>query len=148
MEYTPRSRKFVVLFKKMLIGEISDKTQLSRDTIRFYEKKGLIKVAQSNSEFNNYKNYSEENLKHLMLIKKAKKFGFTLNEINEILNLFQAKKANCSTMRNKITSKIQDIDLRIRELENMKSLILSQVKDASFKCGNKQNKNNCLVFEN
>lgn len=132
----------------MLIGEISIKTQLSRDTIRFYEKKGLIKVAQSNSEFNNYKNYSEENLKKLMLIKKAKKFGFTLNEIKEILNLFQMNEANCSTMRNKITTKIQDIDLRIRELENMKALILSQVKNASSKCGNKQEKSNCLVFEN
>ena len=57
----------------MLIGELSKKAQLSRDTIRFYEKKGLIKAKPSASEYNTYKNYTEENLQRILLIKKAKR---------------------------------------------------------------------------
>jgi len=78
---------------------------LSRDTIRFYEKKGLIEVDQNTSEFNNYKNYSEKNLQYLMLIKKAKHFGFTLNEISEILDLIKVNKANCSIIHSKVITK-------------------------------------------
>ena len=55
----------------MLIGEICKKTELSRDTIRFYEKKGLIKVKQTESEFNNYKDYTEQNLRRLLLIRAS-----------------------------------------------------------------------------
>ena len=51
------------------------------DTIRFYEKKGLINPQPPTSEFNTYKNYTEGNLRRLALIKKAKMFGFTLNEV-------------------------------------------------------------------
>ena len=77
----------------MLIGEISKKTELSRDTIRFYEKRGLIKVESSVSEFNNYKEYTEDTLRRLLLIKKTKRFGFTLNEISELLELVDLNKA-------------------------------------------------------
>lgn len=130
----------------MLIGEISQLSQLSRDTIRFYEKRGLIKVGHSTSEFNNYKNYSAENLEQLLLIKKAKNFGFTLNEISEILHLFQTNEASCSTMTEKITKKINDINRKIQELEEMKELILFQVKNVSSKCNSSQENKNCSVF--
>ncbi|WP_374759669.1 MerR family DNA-binding transcriptional regulator [Dyadobacter chenhuakuii] len=43
----------------MLIGELSKQTDLSRDTIRFYEKQGLIAVGRKERRFNNYKEYSE-----------------------------------------------------------------------------------------
>jgi len=130
----------------MLIGQISHLSQLSRDTIRFYEKKGLIQVEHSTSEFNNYKNYSDENLEQLILIKKAKNFGFTLNEISEILHLFKMKQANCSTMKEKITNKIEDIDRKIQELKEMKELILSQAKSLSGACNASNEKSNCSVF--
>ncbi len=127
----------------MLIGEISKKTQLSRDTIRFYEKKGLIKARHANSEFNNYKNYTEENLQRLMLIKKAKKIGFTLNEIAEILDLIKINKASCSTFRKKVMAKIEDIDKKIQELEEMKLLISKRIQDALINCKNEQENGNC-----
>ena len=53
----------------MLIGELSKACGLSRDTIRFYEKHGLIAVGKRERRFNNYKEYSEETLKRLLSIK-------------------------------------------------------------------------------
>ena len=127
----------------MLIGELSKKTQLSRDTIRFYEKKGLITAGKSISKYNNYKNYTDENLQQLMLIKRGKKFGFTLNEMAEILDLTKNDQASCSILREKIITKIDDIDKKIKALEEMKSTILLQLKDDAGNCQNNYDRKNC-----
>jgi DNA-binding transcriptional MerR regulator len=64
----------------MLVGELAQRTNLSRDTIRFYEKLQLIKpLIRSNG----YKDYTEQNLQQLKLIQSAKKLGFTLTEIKQ-----------------------------------------------------------------
>ncbi len=127
----------------MLVGEISKKTVLSRDTIRFYEKKGLIKVNRTDSDWNNYKNYNEKTLGKLLLIKKAKGFGFTLNEIAEILDLFEMNIANCSTMSTKVNEKLTEIDKKIKELKDMKKMIFDKFDDAQNNCVSISENANC-----
>lgn len=127
----------------MLIGELSKQTQLSRDTIRFYEKRGLIKALPSTSEFNTYKNYTEKNLSTLMWIKKAKGFGFTLNEIAELLELVDNNEANCSILREKVIDKVADIDMKIQELTNMKASINKRLQEAQISCKSVEEKSNC-----
>lgn len=134
----------------MRIGEISSKSGLTKDTIRFYEKKGLITVNRSNSEWNNYKEYSNENLDRLFLIKKAKEFGFTLNETAEILELFELNSASCSELSTKMHSKISQIELKIQELINMKKMIINRVIEFSEGCDTINENGNCknINFEN
>jgi DNA-binding transcriptional MerR regulator len=74
----------------MLIGELSRKSGLSRDTIRFYEKLGLIRLGRRQRRANNYKEYPPEVLRRLLSINQLKEFGFTLAEIAEILDLLEA----------------------------------------------------------
>ena len=148
MEYRQRSSKFVTLFKKkMLIGEISKQTDLTKDTIRFYEKKGLLEVERSKSDFNNYKHYTSEHLKRLQLIKKAKRFGFTLNEISELLQLFDYRNANCSFLQEKVNRKLIDIDKRIQELKEIKNLILTEIQKAQIDCQSNTEDDNCKILE-
>ncbi|MBL4656588.1 MAG: MerR family transcriptional regulator [Flavobacteriales bacterium] len=130
----------------MLIGEISKKTSLSRDTIRFYEKKGLIKVDRTDSEWNNYKDYSVETLKELLLIKKTKGFGFTLNEIAELMELFKMDAASCNVMSVKIKEKLSDIDKKIKELKDMKKMIFDKMNEARNNCMPKSENDNCQFF--
>ncbi|MBL4578329.1 MAG: MerR family transcriptional regulator [Flavobacteriales bacterium] len=130
----------------MLIGEISKRTSLSRDTIRFYEKKGLIQVDRTDSEWNNYKNYSVETLNQLLLIKRAKGFGFTLNEISELMELFEMDKASCDTLSVKIKEKLGDIDKKIEELKNMKKMIFDKMLEAQNNCMPISEKGNCQNF--
>jgi len=118
----------------MLIGEIVSKTSLSRDTIRFYEKKGLIKVSRTESEWNNYKDYNEETVDRLFLIKKAKGFGFTLNEIAEILEMFDLNQATCEVMAIKVKEKLSAIDEKINDLNEMKSMIINKIKNVGGEC--------------
>ena len=130
----------------MLIGEIAKKTSLSRDTIRFYEKKRLIKVDRSDSEWNNYKNYDTETLNQLLLIKKAKGFGFTLNEISELMELFEMDAASCDVMSVKINKKLNDIDKKIKELRDMKKMIFDKMIEAQDSCSPKSETDNCQIF--
>ena len=131
----------------MLIGEISNRTGLSRDTIRFYEKKGLIKVSRTDSEWNNYKNYNARNLNRLILIKKAKGFGFTLNEICEILELYEIDSASCSTLLTKVNKKIAEIDKKIKQLQDVKKMIIDKVSDASNNCQSISENENCTSLK-
>jgi len=127
----------------MLIGEICKKTDLSRDTIRFYEKKGLLQVDRSKSEYNNYKEYTNEHVETLILIKKAKRFGFTLTEIGSLLELVNNNLATCTTLRMMVKDKILDIDKRIADLIDMKNLILASLSSAEETCLTNTESNYC-----
>ncbi len=130
----------------MLIGEIAKKAGLSRDTIRFYEKQGLIETDRSYSKWNNYKNYNENTLDKLLLIKKTKGFGFTLKEIGEILDLFEMKKASCSTISTKVVGKLEEIDRKIKELQDVKKLIADNMAIAKKTCTSISENTNCQAL--
>jgi len=130
----------------MLIGEISKKANLSRDTIRFYEKKELIKVHRTDSEWNNYKNYTEETLQKLLMIKRIKSFGFTLKETSEILDMIGLGMANCSVISKKVNEKIDSINQKIKELEKVKEMIYDRVDTVKWECKSKVNGENCQVL--
>ena len=129
----------------MLIGEIVTKSGLSRDTIRFYEKKGLINVERTDTYSNNYKFYNDEVLNKLLLIKKAKSFGFTLNEVAEIIEMFDVNEATCEVMEAKVKQKLDDIEKKIQSLNDMKKIILARMNEAQSKCALVSN-NNCQIL--
>lgn len=104
----------------MLIGEVSSKTGLSRDTIRFYEKKGLIEIGGKERRDNGYKEYSNDTLMRLKSIKLMKGFGFTLNEISDLLDLMVVNEATCTNVESLAREKIEIIKKKISELEQIK----------------------------
>lgn len=122
----------------MLIGELSEKTGFSKDTIRFYEKKKLIEVDNKERRNNNYKEYSNKVLERLILIKVLKKLDFTLNEIISLLEFWEGNKNSCDILVDKIHNKMLFIDNEINALNNVKS-ILNDVLDS---CNNKCNFDN------
>ena len=126
----------------MLIGEIVSKTGFTKDTIRFYEKRGIIKVNRSDSEWNNYKNYSAENLEQLLLIKRAKGFGFTLNEIAELLGLVEKNEATCDVLLSRVECKLEEIDRKIEELKSFKQMIIGMI-GSNDNCEPRIDQSNC-----
>jgi len=69
----------------MTIGRAANAAGVSIDTIRFYERQGLLAIPQRS--FSGYRNYSEDALDRLRFIGDAKRLGFTLREIKELLSL-------------------------------------------------------------
>jgi DNA-binding transcriptional MerR regulator len=104
----------------MLIGELSEKTGLSRDTIRFYEKKGLIEVPKKLRRENNYKEYTETVLNKLNLIIKVKELGFTLNEIDTFFELWKEEDASCENLVFTLENKVNQVDLQLDSLRQLK----------------------------
>ncbi len=107
----------------MLIGELSKKSGFSRDTIRFYEKNGLIELSKESRFDNNYKDYSDRILSRLNVIKKIKDMGFTLLEIKAMIELFEAGVLEQERGRKYIERKIKKIDEKIEELKNIRQTL-------------------------
>ena len=68
----------------MRIGELAKRTGLTRDTIRFYEKHGLIESRASTAQSNNYRDYAEEAAERLVMISEARSIGFTVAELQTL----------------------------------------------------------------
>lgn len=112
----------------MLIGELSKRTGFSHDTIRFYEKKGLIEVNRKERRDNNYKEYPESVFEKLMLIKTTKELGFTLNEIDDFIKAWGVEDASCGTLTHHISDKINRVDEQIKILHAIKSKLTKSLE--------------------
>ena len=118
----------------MQIGEISKRTGFSRDTIRWYEKIGLIRLDKKSRSENNYRNYDQRTLDKLIFIKQIKSFGFTLKEIADLLFLEEMRELKCSSVSEIIDLKLNKIDQKITELQNLKSKLIKGKKGCSGNC--------------
>ncbi len=130
----------------MLIGELSAKTGLSRDTIRFYEKQGLIALGRKQRRDNNYKEYSDDVLERLQTIKQLKNFGFTLNESAEVLDMIEVKEATCDNVSDMIDKKVQLLDAKIMDMLALRNQLVNGVKKC-VDCSNPANsEENCPIL--
>ena len=68
----------------LTIGKLAKEVNIGVETVRYYQRKGLIDVPNKTE---GYRKYSQEDLRRLKFIKEAQKAGFTLNEIKELLEL-------------------------------------------------------------
>jgi DNA-binding transcriptional MerR regulator len=105
----------------MLIGELCQKTDMTKDTIRFYEKVGLLSNVPRKD--NGYKDYTQTHAEQLNLLKHAKELGFTLNEIKELARLLFSNKLTPSEMNTFLKNKEQQIDNKVKKLLDFKQRI-------------------------
>lgn len=132
----------------MLIGELSVKTGLSRDTIRFYEKQGLIEIERKQRRKNNYKEYGEPILDRLNMIKRIKNFGFTLNETLELLTLIDLNAATCDEVSNRVDEKVIIIENKISDLLNLRKQLINSVQTCRTCCPPSSVDENCpIIFQ-
>lgn len=115
----------------MLIGELSKRSGFSRDTIRYYEKIGLIELPAARRE-HNYKDYPEEVLQQLNAIRKYKELGYTLEEIRELLVLQSIKVLDIARMLAITERKIMGVDTELERLHNIR-LKLGRQKQSLLK---------------
>jgi MerR family copper efflux transcriptional regulator len=101
----------------MQIGAIAEATGISRDTLRFYEKRGLLR-ARRNS--NGYRDYPPEAVDWLRYIRTAQSLGFSLAEIEADLPLLSAQDASAETLRAALSAKLDEIDRRIAGLQELR----------------------------
>jgi len=101
----------------LTIGELAKQSNLHVETLRYYERRGLI--PKPPRTVSNYRMYSSENLRRVEFIKQAQGLGFSLEEIKKLLALRASPRAKCADVRNYAIHKIEDIQERIRSLTRM-----------------------------
>jgi DNA-binding transcriptional MerR regulator len=108
-----------VLRESMQIGQISKRTGASVDTIRFYERNGLL--APPLRTQGGFRLYSADDLSTLQFIRSLQNLGFSLNEIREFLSLRTNDLRACSEVRKRLDRKLKDIHskrIALAKLEN------------------------------
>lgn len=114
----------------MLINELSKRSGVSIPTLRYYENYGLFKgVSNENVKTNNYKDYDESILEKIEMIKGAKEAGFTLSEIKHLLESWFNKRLSIDKKIAVVNNKIEEIDEKIRQLENVRKLLSDCIVD-------------------
>ena len=107
----------------MLIGELSKRSGLTRDTIRFYEKENLIepeKKGRNALPSNTYKDYPEAVIATLIFIQRTKVLGFTLGEIRELLKLREPGQKTSKRWVAEAEAKLMAVERKISELQDLK----------------------------
>lgn len=109
----------------MTIGQIARNSGTSIETIRFYEREGLIEKPPRTES--GYRNYRPDVISRLSFIREAKSLGFSLMEIKELLFLKFSPDTNCGDVRSQAEKKILDIEHKIDSLQRMKQALVKLV---------------------
>jgi MerR family copper efflux transcriptional regulator len=112
----------------MRIGDIAQATGISRDTLRFYEKRGLLQARRSS---NGYRDYPPEAVQWLTYLRTAQSLGFTLAEIEADLPLLADPGAAPDALRAALRTKLAEIDRRIEGLATLRADLAGRLGDAA-----------------
>ena len=108
------------------IGSVAKEAGVSVDTIRFYEKSGLLPAAPRRDS--GYRDYPEETARRLAFIRNAREIGFTLSEIGELLLLRQEVQNPCERVRELAMAKLGTVRERIRNLREIEGQLEALVE--------------------
>ena len=111
----------------MTIGRLAHRTGVSVDTLRFYERKGLI--VRPRRMLSGYRNYSDDAVDRLRFVKDAKGLGFSLREIQELLLLGVKSTRECGPITRKAEAKLSQMTEEIARLQRLRRMLRKMIRD-------------------
>lgn len=111
----------------MTIGQVAKQAGVGVETIRFYEREGLVEEPARRPS--GYRQYESEVVHRIRFIRHAKELGFTLREIKELLEFRVESDCRCDKVLALAKAKIDDIEQRIRKLQKMKRALSALARD-------------------
>jgi Cd(II)/Pb(II)-responsive transcriptional regulator len=107
----------------MKIGELAKMAQCTTETIRFYEREGL--VPQANRTDSNYRNYTQAHAERLRFIRNCRALDMTHDEIRHLLSATDAPGEPCGSINSLVDEHILHVDQRIKELTELKTQLVT-----------------------
>jgi MerR family mercuric resistance operon transcriptional regulator len=101
----------------MTIGKIAAESRVSIQTVRYYERRGLLATPERTPA--GYRKYSRDVVLRIRFIKRAQELGFTLEEIAELLALRVRRGKACGEVSRRAKVKIAVVQQKLRELERL-----------------------------
>lgn len=118
----------------MRIGELCAKTGLSKETVRYYERQGLLENIPQPNRSNNYKVYSAVDLQRLNMIKHAKMLGFTLAEISEVLAVWVDDNFTAEQKQVSLRRKLQQLEEKEAALTELRARLKNALNKVGQPC--------------
>lgn len=113
----------------MKIGQLAKQARVGVDTVRYYERHGLLPEPQRQAS--GYRVYDERDLERLRFIRGAKAMGFSLQEIRELHRLSSADEGQRADVRALAASRLQDVEAKLRELQSVRDVLAELVQQCS-----------------
>jgi MerR family copper efflux transcriptional regulator len=113
--------------KTLGAGELARRAGVSADTLRHYERKGVI--ARPPRSANGYRKYPEQTLARVQLIRAALGLGFTLDDLAGILQMRDRGGIPCGRVRALAAVKLEEVEARLRELKTLRNGLRSVLND-------------------
>lgn len=127
----------------MRIGQVAAEAGVNIDTLRYYERRGLLDAPQRRPS--GYREYPPETVQILRFIKRAQDLGFTLNEIEELLKLRRLKGASRPEVRALAEAKVRAIDKKMAQLKAIRDALGVLLEACA--CGRARSQLECPILE-
>ncbi len=125
----------------MRIGELATEAGVNAQTLRYYERRGLLRAARRAAS--GFREYDRKATRQVRFIRRAQDLGFTLEEIRDLLALWSDSAKSCSAVEKRASTTLKRIDGKIADLHQMREG-LSQYVSA---CRNRSSLQQCPLLE-
>ncbi len=122
----------------LTIGKLARKADVNVETIRYYERTGLIE--QPDKPSGGFRHYDSAILERILFIKKAQTLGFRLDEIRTLLEL---SVGHCAEIQSIAEDKLEDVQGKIQDLKQLETVLTDLVKQ----CRARADKAYCPIVE-
>ena len=109
----------------MRIGELAQRAGVNAQTLRYYEKRGLIETGQRSTS--GYRDYDDDATRRVRFIRRAQDLGFTLDEIRGLISLWNDSSESCSAAEKRASATLDRIEHKITELQRMSEALSKYV---------------------
>ncbi|KUP23968.1 Hg(II)-responsive transcriptional regulator [Paenibacillus sp. DMB5] len=122
-------------------GDISKLCNVNKETLRYYERKGLIHEPVRSDA--GYRLYPEDTINRIMFIKRIQELGFTLSEIDKLLGVVDKDDVRCANMNDFVVQKLEDVQSKIRDFQRIETML----KDLKDRCPDEKAIHECPIIE-
>jgi MerR family copper efflux transcriptional regulator len=113
----------------MRIGHLAGKAGVAIDTVRYYERQGLLPAPARRPS--GYRDYGDDDLQQLRFVRRCKALGFTLEETRELMRLNADPATDRAEVRALTERRLADVDARLRELRSLRDSLADLARSCS-----------------
>jgi DNA-binding transcriptional MerR regulator len=129
---------------KMTIGTLSERTHCTVPTIRYYEQIGLLPQPERTS--NGHRYYRDQDLERLTFIKRCRDFGFPIDQVRSLTNLFEDGDRACVEVRDLAQGQLEQVRAKMAEMRQLEASLEAFVCSCDAGCTGGRTRD-CVIFD-
>jgi len=125
----------------LTISKVASEAGVNVQTLRYYERRGILGAPERTPA--GYRQYGPEAVPRIRFIKRAQSLGFTLEEVQELLDLRIEHGEACAAVETKARGKLTHVEQKLRELDRMRTVL----EDLIGACARRESTEDCPILQ-